>query len=52
MPAAVATRAFGGQVYDDTGDILRLTDYVILPGIGATIIKGEKFAFILERLRR
>jgi len=52
VPAAVAARAFGGQVFDDTGEVLSLTDYAILPGNGATIIKGEKFGFILEKLRR
>lgn len=51
MPAAVATQALGGQVYDDLGNKLKLTDYVILPGKGATIIKGERFQFVLSRLK-
>ncbi len=52
LPAAVAARAFGGMVYDDWGEPLRLTDYVILPGRGATIVKGEKFGWVVERLRK
>lgn len=48
MPAAVASRAFGGQVYDDKGEKLKLNEYIILPGSGAAIIKGEKFKFVLH----
>lgn len=51
MPAAVAARAFGGVVYDDKGDELKLQDYIILPGKGSTIIRGNKFEFIVEKLR-
>lgn len=52
MPAAVATRAFSGQVYDDKGDELVYNQYILLPGTGATILKGDKFAFVLDELRR
>ncbi|OIN89787.1 hypothetical protein COW80_04270 [Candidatus Beckwithbacteria bacterium CG22_combo_CG10-13_8_21_14_all_01_47_9] len=51
LPAAVATKAFGGQVYDDLGQPLRLNQYIILPGNGATINKGEKFKFVIEKLK-
>jgi fructose-1,6-bisphosphatase/inositol monophosphatase family enzyme len=51
MPAAVACRAFGGQVYDDKGEPLKLNEYIILPGRGATIIKGDMFSFVLDRLK-
>lgn len=50
MPSAVAARAFGGKVYDDKGRQLKLNEYIILPGTGATIIKGEKFNFVLDSL--
>lgn len=50
MPSAVASRAFGGKVYDDKGEELDLKSYIILPGTGATIIKGDKFQFVLEKL--
>lgn len=52
MPAAVATKAFGGQVYDDKGEELKLNEYIILPGKGATIIKGDKYKFALNELRK
>lgn len=52
MPAAVAARAFGGQVFDDLGQPLQFKDYLILPGKGATIIRGEKFLEIPEMLSK
>lgn len=52
MPAAVACRAFGCKVYDDKGEELKLQDYIVLPGIGATIIKGDKFNFVLDLLKK
>jgi len=52
MPAAVACRAFGAKVYDDKGEELKLQDYIVLPGIGATIIKGDKFNFVLDLLKK
>lgn len=51
MPAAVAARAFGGQVYDDLGNPLQYNKYLVLPGKGATIVKGNKFNFVIERLK-
>lgn len=52
MPAAVACRAFGGQIYDDRGDLLKFDQYIVLPGVGATIIKGDKFNFVLDLLKK
>lgn len=51
MPAGVAARAFGGNVYDDQGNLLNLKKYIILPGKGATILKGDKFHFVLDELK-
>lgn len=51
MPAAVAARAFDCKVYDDLGNLLELNKYIILPGKGATIIKGNKFDFVVDRLK-
>lgn len=51
MPAAVAAQAFGGEVYDDQGTPLNTTSYIILPGTGATIIKGKKFKDVINKLR-
>lgn len=52
MPSAVAARSFGGQVYDDHGEPLKFNSYIILPGNGATIIKGNAFSFVLENLKK
>ena len=52
LPAAVACKVFGGKVYDDLGNPLRLDSYIILPGTGATIIKGEKFKFVIDELKK
>lgn len=52
MPAAVASRAFGGQILDDTGNQLQFKEYIVLPGKGATVIKGDKFAFVAEELKK
>ncbi len=51
LPAAAAAKAFGGNVYDGNGDLLVLNDYIILPGNGASVIKGEKFQFVVEELK-
>ncbi len=51
LPAAAAAKIFGGGVYDDTGKPLRLNRYIILPGKGATIIKGDKFNFVIDKLK-
>jgi hypothetical protein len=40
LPAAVATQLFGGKIFDNLGDLLKLNEYVILPGKGGTIGKG------------
>lgn len=52
MPAAVACRAFGGHIYDDKSEPLKFDQYIFLPGKGATIIKGDKFDFVLDRLSK
>lgn len=51
LPAAAAAKVFGGGVYDDTGEPLKLNQYIILPGKGATIIKGDKFKFVIDKLK-
>lgn len=51
MPAAVAARAFGCTIYDDLGSPLELNKYIILPGKGATILKGDMFKFVINRLK-
>lgn len=51
MPSAVAARAFGAYIYDDNGDELNLTSYIVLPGKGASVVKGEKFQFVKEKLK-
>lgn len=48
IPAAVAARAFGGNVYDSRGDLLSYTSYIVLPKIGAIVLRGERFQFILK----
>jgi len=52
MPSAVAARSFGGQVYDDHGEPLAYNSYIILPGNGATIIRGNTFNFVLSDLKK
>lgn len=52
MPAAVAAQVFGGQIYDDLGNPLEFNKYIILPGKGATIIKGHKFDFVIDLLKK
>lgn len=52
MPALVATRAFEGEIFDDKGDKVVLDKYVILPGNGCTAIKGNRFEFVIERLKK
>lgn len=52
MPAAVAAHVFGGQIYDDLGNPLEFNKYIILPGKGATIIKGHTFDFVIDLLKK
>ena len=52
LPGAVAARAFGGKIFDDLGDPLKLDEYVVIPGKGVTAIKGKKFAFVEEELKK
>ncbi|MDO8610664.1 MAG: inositol monophosphatase family protein [bacterium] len=51
LPAAVATKSFGGNVFDAKGELLKLNEYIILPGIGAIIIKGEMFQFVIDKTK-
>jgi len=51
LPAAVAANAFGGSVLDDNGNELSLDSYIILPGQGATILKGDKFSAVQKLLK-
>lgn len=50
LPAAVAHQIYGGLLLDDTGNPVEFTKYVILPGNGATAIKGEKYQYITSVL--
>ncbi len=52
MPSAVAARAFGAQIYDDLGEELKFNEYIVIPGKGATVIKGELFKFVAGSLKR
>lgn len=52
LPAATAARVFGGEVFDDEGSPLVLDRYVILPGNGATVVRGDKFKFVEEELKK
>lgn len=52
LPTAVAVQAFGGILLDDKGDEVVYDDYVILPGKGATCIKGKRFLHVKDELRR
>jgi len=51
LPAAVASKAFGGEIYDDRGNTLLLNEYAVLPGKGCTVIKGDKFKFVIDLIR-
>lgn len=51
MPAAVASRAFEGELFDGKGELLEFDKYIILPGLGATIIKGPKFKAFRQKLQ-
>lgn len=50
-PAAAAARAFGGNVYDDLGKLVQFDRYAVLPGKGATILRGTTFEFVVDRLQ-
>lgn len=50
MPAAVAAQVFGGEIFDEIGNPLKLNDYIVLPGNGGIVIKGDKFKFVLDKL--
>lgn len=52
MPAAVAARAYGGRVLDDKGNNLAYKNYILLPGKGATILKGKGFDFVTDLLQK
>jgi 3'-phosphoadenosine 5'-phosphosulfate (PAPS) 3'-phosphatase len=51
MPAAVAAKIVDAQIYDDLGNPLEFNKYILLPGKGATIIRGEKFKFVVNDLK-
>lgn len=51
MPSAVAALAFGAKIYDDNGDELEFDKYIVLPGKGASVVKGEMFGFVGEKLK-
>lgn len=51
MPAAVAAKALNAKIYDDLGEELKFDEYIVLPGKGATVVKGEMFKFVVDRLK-
>jgi 3'-phosphoadenosine 5'-phosphosulfate (PAPS) 3'-phosphatase len=51
LPAAVAAKAFSGLLLDDEGNDVVYNKYVILPGRGATAIKGKRFLSVQNLLR-
>lgn len=52
LPTAVAVKALGGTLLDDKGDEVVYNKYVILPGKGATCIKGNRFLYVKGELKR
>jgi fructose-1,6-bisphosphatase/inositol monophosphatase family enzyme len=52
LPSLVAINAFGGEAYDDNGNKIVLNKYIKIPGNGATILKGNKFKFVIDELRK
>lgn len=51
MPAAVAAKAFGAKIFDDLGQELEFDKYIVLPGKGASVIKGKLFDFVPQKLK-
>ena len=51
LPGAVAAKAFSGNVYLNNGLLIEYDKYSSLTGKGATAIKGEKFEFLLDKLK-
>lgn len=51
LPTAVAARAFGGLLLDDNGEKVKFNEYVVLPGRGATCIKGKRFLNVQQTLK-
>ena len=51
LPTAVAIHAFGGILLDDKGDEVAYDKYIILPGKGATCIKGNRFLYVRDELK-
>jgi len=50
LPAAVAARAFGGEIFDGQGKPLKLDSYVLVPGLGLYVLKGDKFRFVIDEI--
>lgn len=50
LPAAVATQAFGGKIYDGNRKELKLNEYIILSEVGTIVVKGNKFEKIEESI--
>jgi fructose-1,6-bisphosphatase/inositol monophosphatase family enzyme len=47
VPAAAAACVFGGNIYDELGETLKLNRYVFLPGKGATVVRGRFFENVI-----
>jgi len=52
LPACVASKITGGTILDDTGHKVILNKYIMLPGKGATSIKGKKFIGSIKNILR
>lgn len=46
VPAMATAQAFGGVIVDGNGDAVRLNQYIMIPGNGCRVIKGERFLFL------
>lgn len=51
LPAAAAAVVFGGKIYDDRGSLLKLNEYIAIPGNGVLVIKGDKFKFVRNLIK-
>lgn len=51
LPVAVACKIFGGVLLDDKGNEVVFNKYAILPGNGATVIKGSRFKSVKNQLK-
>ncbi|MBI2548075.1 hypothetical protein HYW21_01875 [Candidatus Woesearchaeota archaeon] len=46
VPGMATAQAFGGVVADGNGDPITLNKYIMIPGNGCRVIRGERFLFL------